>query len=458
MDKKAFYKDMMHVALPVTIQSLLQAILSLIDQIMIGGLGSASIAGVGLATKFISLFTVTMTAIVTVAGIMIAQYQGKQSEEGVSDSFFSNLYFALDLALLAFFLAVTIPQKIMGIYTEDVATIEQAAIYLKIMALGFIPQTITLMLATVLRNVAAAKVAMIASGISVVSNTILNYLLIFGVGIFPKMDVAGAALATSLARIIELIVIYSMFLAIKKKKRLVFKIQFHFEKSFIKQIGRVLAPILVCEFLWSLGENVYAIIYGHIGTEACAAMTLTYPLQTIVIGALSGVAASAGIIIGKSLGCSENEVAYNNSKEFIKITIFLALIISVVVALLAPYYVKLFNVSEHTRKITVYILYSYVLVFIAKVINMVLGGGILRSGGQTKYTMWMDLIGTWCIGVPVGYIAAYFLKLPVYYVYFLLSLEEYIRVLLGIVLFKSKRWMVNITEDQQICDEIKILI
>lgn len=448
MDKKEFYQNIKKVAFPITIQSLLQAALSLIDQIMIGNLGSASIAGVGLAAKFISLFTVTMTAIVTVAGIMIAQYKGNRSKEGINNSFFCNMYFSLAVAVIFILLSLIFPRQIMRLYSEDFTTIDQAVIYLRIMAIGFIPQTITLMFSALLRNMDSAKSATIASGISVITNTILNYLLIFGVGIFPKLNVAGAALATSISRIIELAIIVGLFLKIKEQKEIQLKCVFTFEKSFIKKIFYVLAPILLCEFLWSLGENVYAVIYGHIGTEACAAMTLTYPIQTIAIGALSGVSASTGIIVGESLGAGKNDKAYAESKSFVKITVLAAICIGVIISALAGYYVKLFNVSDETRNVTVYILYAYSLVFCAKVINMVLGGGVLRSGGQTKYIMIIDMVGTWLIGVPLGVITAYVLQSPIYYVYFILSLEEYVRVLLGVVVFKSKRWMWNIAEHE----------
>lgn len=445
MDKKEFYQNIKKVAFPITIQSILQALLSLIDQIMIGDLGSASIAGVGLASKFISLFTVTMTAVVTVAGIMIAQYKGSKSKEGINDSFFSNMYFALAVAVVFIMLSLAFPEQIMRLYSEDSATIEQAVIYLRIMAIGFIPQTITLMFSALLRNMEAARFPMIASGISTITNTVLNYLLIFGVGIFPEMNVAGAALATSISRIAELVIILGLFLKMKEEKGIQLKIVFNFEADFIKKIGYVIAPILLCEFLWSLGENVYAIIYGHIGTEACAAMTLTYPIQTIAIGALSGLSASAGIIVGESLGEGDNDKAYAQSKSFVKLTVLAAVVIGVIISGLAGFYVKLFNVSDDTRMITVYILYAYSLVFCAKVINMVLGGGVLRSGGKTNYIMVIDIVGTWCIGVPLGYVTAYVLKMPIYYVYLILSMEEYVRVLMEVYVFRSRRWMRNIT-------------
>lgn len=446
MNKKEFYQNIKKIAVPITVQSLLQAALSLIDQIMIGNLGSASIAGVGLAAKFISLFTVTMTAIVTVAGILIAQYKGNKSKEGINNSFFCNLYFSLTVAIVFIILSLVLPRQIMGLYSKDSATIEQASIYLRIMAIGFIPQTVTLMFSALLRNMELAKAATVASGVSVLTNTILNYLFIFGVGIFPKMNVAGAALATSLSRIIELGIIIVLFLKSKDEKGIELKFVFTFGKDFIKKIGYVLVPILLCEFLWSLGENVYAIIYGHIGTEACAAMTLTYPIQTIAIGALSGVSASAGIIIGESLGAGKNDKAYEEAVRFMKMTVAAAVVLGIIISLLAGYYVKLYNVSPETRNVTIYILYAYSLVFCGKVVNMVLGGGVLRSGGQTKYIMLIDLIGTWLIGVPLGIITAYVLKLPIYYVYFILSLEEYVRVLLGVKVFKSRRWMKNIAE------------
>lgn len=444
--KKLFLKDMFRIALPITIQGLLQAALSLIDQIMIGRLGSASIAGVGLGAKFISLFTVTMTAIVTVAGILIAQYCGSRKKKGISDSFFSNLYLALLVALIFMVLSLSLPEQIMSLYSKDAETVGEAVTYLRIMTLGFVPQTVTLMLSALLRNMDAAKIPMIAGGVSVVSNTVLNYLLIFGIGSFPAMGVAGAALATGLSRIIEMLIILGMFLKINKKNKIGLSFCITFEKEFVKKIIQVLAPILCCEFLWSLGENVYAIIYGRIGTESCAAMTLTYPLQTLAIGALTGVSAAAGVMIGNLLGKDDKERAYADSKSFVKVTIVTAVIISALIALLGSSYVKMFQVSADTRQLTVYILFAYALVFPAKVINMVLGGGILRSGGKTKYIMAVDMIGTWIFGVPLGLLSAYVLKLPIHYVYFILSLEEYIRVLLCAIIFKSKRWMINMTE------------
>lgn len=450
MDKNVLFNNIKLIAVPITIQSLLQAVLGLVDQIMIGNLGSASIAGVGLAVKFVSLFTVTISAIVTVAGIMIAQYKGSKSKKGMNDSFFCNLYFMLVIAIAFIFISFCFPEQVMALYSSDPETIDQAVIYLRILTIGFIPQVFTLILSALLRNMEAAKVPMIASAVSVITNTILNYILIFGKFFFPKMNVAGAAWATSISRMIELFIILALFFRIRKSKDIELKVVFSFERNFIRKIICVLAPILLCELLWSLGENVYAMIYGHIGTKACAAMTLTYPIQTIAIGMLSGLSASVGIIVGESLGKGDYDTAYKESKIFIRITVIASFCIALIISLLGGFYVKLFHVGNDIQNITIYILYAYSFVFCAKVVNMVLGGGVLRSGGQTKYIMIIDIIGTWLVGVPLGYITAYVLKLPIYYVYFILSLEEYVRVAMGAYVFKSRRWMKNISETSEL--------
>ncbi len=446
MKKDNFYNNMWKIALPVTIQCMFQASLSLIDQIMIGHLGSANIAGVGLGAKFISLFSVTVSAIITVAGILISQYKGTNDDKGISTSFSFNMNSALLVTIIFSVLSLAFSKQIMSLYTSKADTISAAATYLKIMTIGFVPMTLTLMFSVLMRNSGCADVPMYASLISVILNTLLNYCLIYGPGFFPKLNLVGAALATSIARIIEFIIVFTLYLKKKSKYNMHIKYTFRFSGTFAKSALIIISPIILNEFLWSLGENVYAGIYGHIGTDPCAAMTLTFPLQTLVIGALTGVSNASGILVGNSLGKSDYDKAYSESKRFIKITLSVAIVFSLFIAFFGRFYVKLFNVTPSVQTTTIYILYAYALVFTAKVLNMVVAGGILRSGGKTKYTLFLDLIGTWGIGVPIGIITSRLLNMPIYYVYFFLSLEEYVRLILGIIIFRSKKWMQNLTD------------
>lgn len=447
MEKRKFYDNLRYIALPITIQSLFQAVLSLIDEVMIGDLGTASIAGVGLSIKFTSLFSVVMTTIVTVAGILIAQYKGSNDEKGMSTSFYSNLYLILGIALIFIVVSITFPEQIMALYSKDMQTITQSALYLRIVVWGFVPQALVLMFSTLLRNMNAAKALMYASVVSVITNTVFNYFLIYGIGIFPRMGIMGAAVATCLSRVVELMFVWYIYKNVTAKNGFRLGFVYDFSLDFMKKIGTILAPILLSEFLWSLGDNVYAVIYGHLGTKACAAMTVTYPIQGLAIGALSGVAAASGIIVGASLGAEDEEKAYNDARRILRLTVLIGIGLSIFIALIAQIYVLAYNVEADVRQTAVYILYAYTLVFCGKVTNMVLGGGILRSGGQTQYTMAIVIGATWLVGVPLGLITAYVFHLPIYIVYFALSLEEYVRVAFKVKLFRSRKWMQNLATD-----------
>ena len=197
--------------------------------------------------------------------------------------------------------------------------------------------------------------------------------------------------------------------------------------------------------MWSLGENVYASIYGHLGTDSCAAMTLINPIQGLMIGALCGLSQAAGVIVGKMLGKEEYEEAYHASKKLILYGFVGSIFLSVVIVLTAGWYVQIYQVEENVKALTIQLLIAYALVAPFKVQNMIVGGGILRSGGQTNAVMIIDLIGTWIFGVPIGLVTAFALGLSIPYVYFLLSLEECVRLVISLVVFRGKRWMQKIS-------------
>ena len=208
-----------------------------------------------------------------------------------------------------------------------------------------------------------------------------------------------------------------------------------------KQYWSMLLPLLVCEVVWSLGENVYAAIYGHMSTDASAAMTLTNPIQGLVIGALCGLSQAASVIIGKHLGSGENEKAYWSAKKLLVYGAIGSVFLSIIVIFTSKAYVGIYQVDNVVKAMTVQILFAYAVVVPFKVLNMILGGGIIRSGGRTKYVMFIDMVGTWCFGVPLGLLSAFVWKLSIPYVYFLLSLEECIRFGISLIVFHRRKWM-----------------
>lgn len=439
--EKSFYKVVLNIALPVTLQSLLQSSFSVVDQVMTGQLGSTNIAGIGLAGKFSSLFSVLVSAIGAVAGIMIAQYIGKKDSREVGRSFFVNLFIAVAIAILFTIVCSIFPVWIMGMYTKDIMTKEVAAGYLRIIAISYLPMAVNTLLATLMRCMDAAVLPLYASIFATAANTGLNYVLIFGKCGLPEMGVKGAALATVISQVIGCLFILILFWGYYRKQTFKLKFAFRLDAAGKVQYIGILMPILACEFLWSLGENVYAAIYGHIGTIPCAAMTLTTPVQVLFIGALSGLSQASAILIGKTLGSQQYEKAYQESKKLLKYGLIGSLVLSVILISVRGFYVQIYQVEAGVKEIAVQILMAFALVAPVKVLNMILGGGIIRSGGKTKYVMWIDIIGTWGFGVWLGLLAAFVWKLSIPYVYFILSLEECVRLAISLLVFRRKNWM-----------------
>ena len=436
---KSFFRAVGALAVPAALQSLLQSSFSIVDQIMIGQLGSVSVAGVGIAGKFTSMFSVLASAVGAVAGIMISQYLGSKNQREIRRSFFGNLLLCLALAGVFTAVCLGLPKQIMGLYIPDGATVAAAAGYLTIVAGTFLPIAGSILLGTLLRCMEKASLPLYASIAAALLNTGLNYALIFGKLGFPAMGANGAAVATLVSQTANFLIMLLLFLpyrnclaACPAAPRASFN---------YRQYVRMLLPILVCELMWSLGENVYAAIYGHLGTAASAAMTLINPIVGLTIGALCGLSQAAGVLIGKRLGEGAFDDAYRESKKLILMGFAGAVGLGLLVAAFRGVYVEIYQVEPAVKALTGQILVAYALVVPFKVMNMILGGGIIRSGGQTQYSMAIDLLGTWGFGVPLGLLAGFVLKLSIPYVYFILSLEECVRFAISLVIFRKRLWM-----------------
>lgn len=439
-----FHSDLVGIALPITLQSLLQSSFGMVDQIMIGQLGNESIAGIGLGGKFASLYTVVLGAVAAAAGIMAAQYVGAKDEKGMGRSFYLNLLVGLMIACGFLMICGLFPQKLMSLYTRDEAVEAQAALYLQIYAISFPLMAISTIMTVFLQCVGKAAFPLAASFLSVILNTCLNYLLIFGKGGFPSMGVQGAAIASVTAQAAAFLVTAVYFsgtgyFALRKREQIRMALRLRVQEK--KQYLGILAPILVCEFMWSLGENMYAVIYGRMGTASCAAMTMTGPVQGLMIGLLSGIAQAAGIMIGRQLGEGERERAYRDAKKLMGCGLAGSVILSLLLVWLGGAYVSVYHVEPQVQRTAYLILVTFAIISPIKVQNMILGGGIIRSGGMTRYVMWIDMIGTWVFGVPLGFLAAFVWKLPIPQVYFILSLEEVVRFLISVAVFRKRSWM-----------------
>lgn len=324
-------------------------------------------------------------------------------------SFDVSLISGIVIAALFLFAAGVFPSQILGLYTRDVSIVNTGVVYFRIVAFSYIPMAVSNIFSSWLRCREHATIPFLACFGAVAVNTGLNYLLIFGKFGFPCMGIKGAAIATLISQLFNLVF------------------------------------MLVSEFLWSLGQNVESAVYGHLGTSNLAAYTLTCPIQGLIVGALSGLSAAAGVMVGKRLGRKEYDEAYTESKKIMYAGLAGAVAVSALLILLAGVYTGLYRVDGSVKELGKILLIVFALYAPVKVENMILGGGIIRSGGNTKIIMVIDIVGTWCIGILLCLLAAYVFKWGIVGVYTLLTTEEIFRLVVSLIIFKRRKWMISLS-------------
>lgn len=440
-----FMKSLCKIAVPVTLQSMLQASFSIVDQIMIGQLGETNISAVGLGSNFSLIFSVVIGAIGAVAGILIAQFMGAEDKKEAWCSFDVSLICGIMISALFLLAAGAFPLQILGLYTEDMSIINTGAVYFRIVAFSYIPMAVSNILSAWLRCREHATIPFLASFGAVAVNTGLNYLLIFGKFGFPRMEIKGAAIATLISQLFNLVFIVIGFVVCNRRDGDKPVLSLRFKKITIRDYLVMIMPILVSEFLWSLGQNVESAVYGHLGTSNLAAYTLTGPIQGLIVGALSGLSAAAGVMIGKRLGRKEYDEAYAESKKIMYAGLAGSVVVASLLILLAGVYTGLYRVDNSVKELGRILLIVFALYAPVKVENMILSGGIIRSGGNTKIIMVIDIVGTWCIGIPLCLLAAYVFRWGIVGVYALLTTEEIFRLAVALVIFRKRKWMISLS-------------
>lgn len=442
MREKSFLASVIGIAVPVGLQSMLQSSFSMIDQLMVGQLGSTAVSAVEVAGRPAFIYSVVLGAAAAITGIMISQYLGMEDRRMADRSLSVNLAAAAALAVLFTLVCLLFPGQIVGLYIrDDPAVLAAGQDYLTCILWTYLPMGVSSILAVMVRCLGRAVWPLAAGITSAAVNTGLNYGLIFGHFGFPALGVAGAAMASVISQLVNMLLMLVIFCLVRLRGHRDFRFSLSLGAEGFRQYLLMLLPILVTELLWSLGQNVNTFIYGHLEQGDLAAMSMTGPIQGLFIGALSGVSQAAGILIGKRLGAGEYEEAYQESKKLVRYGVVGSLLLSALLIGLRWAYVPLYKVEPGVRETAAKLLLAFAVLAPVKVANMILGGGVVRSGGKTAYIMVIDVVGTWLVGVPLGLASAFLFRLPVEWVYFILSQEELVRLGMTIVVFRRKGWM-----------------
>lgn len=442
MSKTSFFRTVAAIAVPVGLQSMLQSSFSMVDQLMVGQLGSTAVAAIEVAGRPAFICTVASGAMAAAAGIMISQYLGVGDREMADKSLSVNLAAAAALAGVFMAVCLLFPEQIVCVFIkDDPAVLAPGRDYLVRISWTYLPMGLASILSVMIRCMDRAVWPLAAGVTSAAVNTALNYVLIFGRLGFPAMGVAGAALASVISQLVNLLLILLLFRRVREGRA--FRLSLSLGPVVRRQYLRMLLPILANEFLWGVSQNVNTFIYGHIGTGDLAAMSMTGPVQGLFIGAMSGVSQAAGILVGKRLGAGDRREAYQISKKLMGYGFAGSLALSLALIGLRGPYVRLYNVEPETRAAAGLLLFIFAVLAPVKVANMILAGGILRSGGRTGCILSIEMSVTWLVGVPLGLVTAFVLRMPIQWVYFLLSQEELVRLIIAGLWFRSRRWMTS---------------
>ena len=383
MSEKSFLQDVLRISIPVALQSMLQSSFSMVDQIMVGQLGDKSVAAVEIAGKPSFIYAFVIGAISTITGIMISQYIGNKNREAEEKSICVNFLVMILTGLTFLSVFGLFRNPFVEMFTEEEQVIAEGSTYLGIISWTFIPLGICSILGTALRCRDKSTWPLYIGIFSALHNTGLNYCLIFGNFGAPRLGIAGAAYASVISQaagaLISILCFYRLYGRIR--------ISLSLGKAGYSQYFMMLLPIVLNEFFWSVGQSVYTYVYGHMGTNELAGMSLTGAVQGLTMGALSGLSQAAGILIGKRLGCKEYDAAYEDSKKLCGLGVAGSLVFTLLLILIRNPYVQMFNVSGDVRGIGADILAAFAILMPVKVQNMILGGGIIRSGGKTKYVI-----------------------------------------------------------------------
>lgn len=443
---RAFFKYVFLIALPIFVQNIVGHSLNLVDTIMVSALGDSAYAGIAQANRFSFVVMVGIYGVSTGTGIYMAQFWGAKQLSDIKKTSGLGIIASLLLSVPMMLLALFFPEHIAGLLLKPGKSHAYAAQYLRSVAPMFPLFGLSNVFGTLLRCEEKTKYPMYAGLFSMLSNTLLNYLLIEGHFGFPRMEVEGAALATLLSTALQLLVM--LYFALKKSESLQKSLRgmFSFGRIFANAYAKTVSPVIFNEFFWSLGIAVYSIFFGMRGDIAVAAMGVYTNIEGFSFVLMFALVNTTAIIIGKELGAGHRERAYLYAKKLIfgclMITVFVG---SLIFALRFPLVGIFAGLSQQARDTAIAILLVSIGFYCIRTLNAVLIVGVFRAGGDTMVCLLYDAVCVWLIALPLLALATLKTAWPIEILVLISLLEEFFKAFFAYGRFKSKKWMRNLT-------------
>ena len=440
--KRSLRKEIVRLAFPIALQQFMTALVGACDAIMLGKLSQDAMSAVSLATQVTFVFNLFMFAFMAGENMFVAQYYGKGDYTGISQVF--SLVTKICGCIAVVFLAGTLffPEQLMRILTNEETLIVLGSEYLRVIGISYVFSGIAQIFLAIMKNCGAVNMSTLINGVMVILNIVLNAVFIFGLSGFPKMGIKGAALATVLATVVQFL--WSVGYVLCRIRAVKFSLR-SCEKKLFGRFWQKAVPLLINNLAWGIGFSMYSVIMGHLGTDAVAANGIANISKNLVVCFCLGLGNAGSIIVGNRLGADRLQEAKEVGETLTKTAIIAGIVSGLVLIALSPFITKMVDLTPTARGYLQKMLLISSYYIAGKSVNCMTIGGIFAAGGDSKFGMLCDSVTLWCIIVPLGCICAFILKLPVMIVYFVLNLDEIIKLPVVYKHYKKYKWIKNLT-------------
>ncbi|QHI73327.1 MATE family efflux transporter [Aminipila terrae] len=444
--KKSFYKKMWLVAVPVVIQNVISIGLNLVDILMIGRLGEKELAAVGSATQIFFIFSMICFGLYSGAAVYVAQYWGIRNTTNIKKVIGIDLTVGVSLATATFIIALLFAPQLIWIFSRDREVIALGAKFLRTVCFSYILTSITFAMVYNSRAVQRLKAATIINGTAILINTLLNYCLIYGKWGMPAMGVRGSALATVIARIVELTSIM-VYIYINKEHPFHGPIKefLSFDKTMFKQVMKTAVPVIFTEGGWAAVTSLTFVAYGMLGATALAVIQIAEVVADLSQAVYFGLGNATAVIIGESLGQKNTEAAFNYGGMAMKITWGLNIIVTLFLIAISRPIADVYHFNSETTHLLILVLTAWAFTITPKMLAYVLICGILRAGGDTLYSLVIDLSCNVMIQLSIAFFSVLVLHLPIYFVVIFVSISDIVKTIICYRRYYSKKWMNIVT-------------
>lgn len=445
-EKKIFYKELLALAIPVGLQNLLVALIGATDALMLGRLAQDAVAAVSLANQIAFVMNLFIGAVIGGGGALIAQYWGKGDRTMTKNLFCTLLKYAAAISFLFFALAMLIPQSLMRIFTPEQELIRIGASYLRAVGISYLFSGITQCYYLVMKLEGKASKSVLISVVTLVTDVVLDFFLIYGIAGAPKLGADGSAYSTVAVELIALIwcIVESHRGKSIRPDRPGLR---WFSPAVTKDLLKITLPMLASSLAWGLSISMHSLVMGHLGSDATAAASITSVAQELVTCVSKGISAGAGIMIGKLLGQQLFEKAKTYGRKFCHISFWVGGIHLVLLCILGPIIAEYFILTELAKRYLVIMLIFSGLYVFAYSINTVIVCGIFPAGGDARYDAISVFFATWCFAIPLALLGTFLFHWPVMVVYILMCSDEIVKLPWLLPRYRKYLWLTNLTRE-----------